>query len=132
MISKRQALIGLSLIPSMAVASGGGGKETASESDFVAASQVTSTIMSGFKPVGLMQIDVGVYTKDKALKSKLASLKPVLVANWRGALQDFCNRFYMPGNVPDANILLPMLQKAIAPQIGGGNARVLIQAIIAR
>ncbi len=132
MISKRQALFGLCLVPVAANASSGGGKSEASESDFVAASQVTATIMSGFKPVGLMQIDVGVYTKDKALKSKLSSLRPVLIANWRGALQDFCNRFYTVGNVPDANILSPMLQKAISAQIGGGNARVLIQAIIAR
>lgn len=132
MLSKRQALIGLCLMPAAAKAASGGGKSEASESDFVATSQVTATIMSGFKPVGLMQIDVGIYTKDKALKAKLGSLRPVLVANWRGALQDFCNRFYTVGNVPDANILAPLLQKAVAGQIGGGNARVLIQAMIAR
>ncbi len=132
MFSKRQLLLGMVLIPAAANASSGGGKKEASETDFVATSQVTATIMSGFKPVGLMQIDVGVYTKDKALKAKLNSLRPVLIANWRGALQDFCNRFYTVGNVPDANILVPMLQKAISQQIGGANARVLIEAIIAR
>lgn len=135
MLTKRQILQFLpliGLIPQLSFAASGSSKAKASESDFIAASQITGTIVNGLRPVGIMQVDLGIYTTDQNLKLKLAQLKPVLVSAWRAGLQEYINRFYTPGQVPDANLLAGILQKSIMPQIGNGRARVLIQAIIAR
>lgn len=135
MLTKRQILQTIPLIgfiPEFAFASGGATKAKASESDFIATSQITGTIVNGLRPVGIMQVDLGIYTTDQNLKARLTQLKPVLVSSWRAGLQEYINRFYTPGQVPDANILAGILQRAIAPQIGNAKARVLIQAIIAR
>lgn len=122
----------LLLAPSTAIASGGAEKAKPAESNFIVTSQITGTIMNGLKAVGIMQVDLGIYTTDQTLKARLPQLKPVLVSSWRAGLQEYINRYYTPGQVPDANILIGILQRVITPQIGTGKARVLIQAIIAR
>jgi hypothetical protein len=137
MLSRRKILISLivsSILPVSAMASGGGGHGGAkpAESDFILPSQITGTIMNGLRPQGLMQVDVGIYTKDSNLKALLPQMRPILVANWRAALQEYLNRYYRPGQVPDANLLASLMQKSIQKQIGQSQARVIIQAIIAR
>lgn len=119
------------LAPAIAQASGAP-KAAPAESDYIVPAQITGTIMNGYRPIGIIQVDVGIYTKDSRLKAVLPQLKPVLVANWRAALQDYLGRFYRPGQVPDSQMLQGLMQKAIAQQIGNANARVVIQAIIAR
>ncbi len=117
--------------PELALAAGGGGKP-AQESNFILPTQVNGNIMSGGRSVGIMQIDIGVYTTDPEVKTRLTALSPVLRANWRAALQEFIHKFYFPGTVPDALILTGLLQKTIIPHLGNSRARILIQSIIAR
>lgn len=117
--------------PELALAAGGGGKP-AQESNFILPTQVNGNIMSGGRSVGIMQIDIGIYTVDSALKTRLTALAPVLRANWRAALQEFIVKFYLPGSVPDALMLTGLLQKAIIPHLGNSRGRVIIQSVIAR
>lgn len=123
--------IGISLIvPPIALASGAPEKKAGQESNFVGAAQVTATITNGARAAGIIQIDVGIYTTDAALKGQIANMAPLLRARWRSALQDFVNRYYTFGTVPDANILGSALQRAIDPLTAPKRGRVLIQAII--
>ena len=115
-----------------AVLANGAPKAKPAESDYIVPSQITGTIMNGNRPAGIIQVDLGIYTTDARLKTVLPQLKPVLVSNWRATLQDYLGRFYRPGQVPDSQMLQGLMQKAITPQIGNSNARVVIQAIIAR
>lgn len=119
------------LLPKAVLASGAP-KAKPAESDYIVPSQITGTIMNGNRPAGIIQVDLGIYTTDARLKTLLPQLKPVLISNWRAALQDYLGRFYRPGQVPDSQMLQGLMQKAIARQIGNANARVVIQAIIAR
>lgn len=126
------ALASGAFAPSLVLASGGANKAPAQESNFVAISQITASITNGVRPVGIMQVDVGIYTTDAALKARLANMLPILKSHWRAALQDFVSRYYTAGYVPDANILSGLLQRAIDPILAPSRGRVLIQAIIAR
>ena len=123
--------IGLSFFtPSIGAAAGGPEKKAGQESNFVGATQVTATITNGARAAGIIQIDVGIYTTDAALKGQIANMAPLLRSRWRSALQDFVNRYYSFGSVPDANILGAALQRAIDPLTAPKRGRVLIQAII--
>lgn len=102
------------------------------ESNFILPTQVTGTIMSGFRAVGIMQADIGVYTVDANLKMRLNLIKPVLQSRWRAALQEYLNNYYNYGEVPDAVVLSTLLQRALLQFTGKSRARVLIQGLIAR
>lgn len=119
------------LISNIANAAGGGAKP-AQESNFILPTQVNGNVMANGRAIGIMQIDIGVYTTDAALKSKLTALAPVLRANWRAALQEFIVKYYLPGTVPDALILTGLLQRTLIPHMGNARGRILLQSIIAR
>jgi|APTNR8051073442_1049403.scaffolds.fasta_scaffold37554_2 hypothetical protein len=117
-------------LPSVLMASGAPTKKAGQESNFVGVTQVTATITNGARAAGIIQVDVGIYTTDSALKQQIANMAPLLRSRWRSALQDFVNRYYTFGSVPDANILAGALQRAIDPLTAPKRGRVLLQAII--
>lgn len=124
--------VALAFMPEISAAAGHGEPKQPQLGNYVLQTQITGTIISGTRSVGIMQADVVIYTVDNNLKQRLVSLKPVIISKWRAALQFYSSKYYVAGTVPDANMVAGLLQRAISEELRGSRARVLIMAIIAR
>lgn len=119
--------MGLLPIPALAA-----GANKPSESNYVGTTQITGSLMSGTRSVGIMQVDATVYTVDAALKQRLLASQPLIQSKWRNALQYYIANYYMIGSVPDASLIAALFQRAIGTEIGNSRGRVLIISVIAR
>lgn len=102
------------------------------ESGFIGQMQVTATIMHAMRPAGLLQVDAGLVVPDSALRTRVQGLGPVLRAAWRAAAQDYVNRQYTRGRVPDARLMAQSLQAATDRVVGRPGAQVVMISLIAR
>jgi hypothetical protein len=108
-------------------------KESAGgESGFVGQMQVTATIMQSMRPAGLLQVDAGLVVPDPILRTRVQGLGPVIRAAWRSAAQDYVNRQYTRGRVPDARLMAANLQAATDRVVGRPGAQVVMISLIAR
>jgi hypothetical protein len=55
-----------------------------------------------------------------------------LRAAWRGTAQEFVNSFFIPGRVPDTQILGERMQAVTDRVVGPGIARVVLLSVIVR
>jgi hypothetical protein len=107
-------------------------KKAASDSPFVAQSQISVTMMRSMRPVGMLQADVGILVTNQAQRARATALTPVLRDTWRRTTQEFANSSVMQGRPPDAVLLGQRLQSATDQIIGPGVARVLFTSLIVR
>jgi flagellar basal body-associated protein FliL len=107
-------------------------KKAASDSLFVAQSQISVTMMRSMRPVGMLQADVGILVTNQAQRARAAALTPVLRDTWRRTTQEFANSSVIQGRPPDAVLLGQRLQSATDQIIGPGVARVLFTSLIVR
>jgi hypothetical protein len=110
----------------------GASKSEARDSPFTGQSQIAATVMQSSRPIGVLQVDVGILVPNSGQRQRAASLQPVLRDGWRRTTQEFANRYYVRGQVPDANLLGQRLQIATDQVLGAGNARVLLTSVIVR
>ncbi len=123
------ALILLAPAPTWAA---GGGKAEVRDSPFTGQSQIAVTVMQSSRPIGVIQVDVGILVPNIGQRQRAAALQPVLRDAWRRTTQEFANRYYTPRQVPNAVLLGQRLQAATDQVLGAGNARVLLTSVIAR
>lgn len=102
------------------------------DTPFVGQTQLAATVMRLSRPIGILQVDVGVLVTNSAQRQRADALKPVLRDAWRRTTQEFANRYYVPGRVPDAVLLGQRLQVAADEVLGRGTARVLLTSLIVR
>lgn len=106
----------------------GGGNEAG----FLGSNQITASIMRQFRPVGLMQIDMGIVVSAIPQRERAQAATPALRAAWRGVAQEFVNSFFIPGRVPDTQILGQRMQAVTDRVVGNGIARVVLLSVIVR
>ena len=109
------------------VSRGGG-----NEAGFLGSNQITATIMRQFRSVGLMQIDMGIVVSALPKRERAQAATPTLRAAWRGVAQEFVNSFFIPGRVPDTQILGQRMQAVTDRVVGPGIARVVLLSVIVR
>lgn len=122
----------LMLAPFGANAAGGGGKGPASESAFLAPTQIATSVLVSFRPAGIMQVDMGLYVPDQSKRARILAMQPVLRNAWRRTTQEFTNNYYVRGRVPDAVLLGQRLQAATDEVLGAGQARVMLASVLVR
>ena len=127
-----QALVVMALFGTSAVAAAQGGKAEVRDSPFIGQTQVAATVLQSFRPIGVFQVDMGIMVTNSGQRVRAASLQPVLRDAWRRTTQDFVNRYYVPGRVPDAVLLGQRLQAATDQVLGQGTARLLLTSVIVR
>jgi hypothetical protein len=106
----------------------GGGNEAG----FLGSNQITATIMRQFRSVGIMQIDMGIVVSAMPKREPVQAATPALRAAWRGVAQEFVNSFFIPGRVPDTQILGQRMQAVTDRVVGPGIARVVLLSVIVR
>lgn len=128
-------LAAASTSPDQASASGNakkGGKGPDSPSGYSGQMQVTANVLVNNRPAGILQLDAGLYSEIPEVRTSLNSYGAMLRSAWRGTAQDFCNRFYTRGTVPDAALLANQLQAATDRVLGPRRARVMMVSLIVR
>lgn len=128
-------LAAASTSPDQASASGSakkGGKGPDSPSGYSGQMQVTANVLANNRPAGILQLDAGLYSEIPEVRTSLNSYGAMLRAAWRGTAQDFCNRFYTRGTVPDSAFLANQLQAATDRVLGPRRARVMMVSLIVR
>jgi hypothetical protein len=118
-------------IPSGVYAAGGKSGGT-SDSPFIGQTQIASSVVVSLRPVGLMQVDMGVYVPNASNRARVMALQPVLRNAWRRTTQEFTNSYFTPGRVPDAALLGQRLQAATDEVLGRGVGRVLLVSVLVR
>ena len=106
----------------------GGGNEAG----FLGSNQITASIMRQFRSVGTMQIDMGIVVSAISNRARAQAATPALRAAWRGVAQEFVNSFFIPGRVPDTQILGQRMQAVTDRVVGPGIARVVLLSVIVR
>lgn len=106
----------------------GGGNEAG----FLGSNQITANIMRQYRSVGLMQIDMGIVVSAMPKRERAQAATPALRAAWRGVAQEFVNSFFIPGRVPDTQILGQRMQAVTDRVVGPGIARVVLLSVIVR
>jgi hypothetical protein len=106
----------------------GGGNEAG----FLGSNQITATIMRQFRSVGIMQIDMGIVVSAMPKREPVQAATPALRAAWRGVAQEFVNSFFIPGRVPDTQILGQRMQAVTDRVVGPGIAHVVLLSVIVR
>ena len=106
----------------------GGGNEAG----FLGSNQITASIMRQFRSVGIMQIDMGIVVSAMPKRERAQAATPALRAAWRGVAQEFVNSFFIPGRVPDTQILGQRMQAVTDRVVGPGVARVVLLSVIVR
>lgn len=125
-------VLALIVLAPMPICAAGAGKTEVRDSPFTGQSQIAVTVMQSSRPIGVIQVDVGILVPNVAQRQRAAALQPVLRDAWRRTTQEFANRYYIPRRVPDAVLLGQRLQAATDQVLGAGNARVLLTSLIAR
>ena len=128
-------LAAASTSPDQASASGNakkGGKGPDSPSGYSGQMQVTANVLVNNRPAGILQLDAGLYSEIPEVRTSLNAYGAMLRSAWRGTAQDFCNRFYTRGTVPDAALLANQLQAATDRVLGPRRARVMMVSLIVR
>ena len=106
----------------------GGGNEAG----FLGSNQITASIMRQYRSVGIIQIDMGIVVGAMPQRERAQAATPALRAAWRGVAQEFVNSFFIPGRVPDTQILGQRMQAVTDRVVGPGIARVVLLSVIAR
>ena len=106
----------------------GGGNEAG----FLGSNQITANIMRQYRSVGLMQIDMGIVVSAMLKRERAQAATPALRAAWRGVAQEFVNSFFIPGRVPDTQMLGQRMQAVTDRVVGPGIARVVLLSVIVR
>ncbi len=106
----------------------GGGNEAG----FLGSNQITASIMRQYRSVGIIQIDMGIVVSAMPQRERAQAATPALRAAWRGVAQEFVNSFFIPGRVPDTQILGQRMQAVTDRVIGPGIARVVLLSVIVR
>ena len=106
----------------------GGGNEAG----FLGSNQITASIMRQYRSVGIMQIDMGIVVSAMPKREQAQAATPALSAAWRGTAQEFVNSFFIPGRVPDTQILGERMQAVTDRVVGPGIARVVLLSVIVR
>ncbi len=106
----------------------GGGNEAG----FLGSNQITASIMRQYRPVGIIQIDMGIVVSAIPKRERAQAATPALRAAWRGVAQEFVNSFFIPGRVPDTQILGQRMQAVTDRVVGPGIARVVLLSVIVR
>jgi hypothetical protein len=120
--------------PHAAYAAGGGGAAKGSNGDspFIAQTQIATSVLVSFRPVGVFQVDMGLYVTNQSQRQRILAMQPVLRNAWRRTTQEFTNSYYVRGRVPDAVLLGQRLQAATDEVLGVGAARVLLASVVVR
>jgi hypothetical protein len=122
----------LALLAPQTAFAAGGSKGSTADTPFIAQTQIATSVLVSFRPVGVFQVDMGLYVTNSGQRSRIASLQPVLRNAWRRTTQEFTNSYYVPGRVPDAALLGQRLQAATDEIIGPDVARVLLASVVVR
>jgi hypothetical protein len=122
----------LAWLPNGAFAASGASKGGSGDTPFIAQTQIATSVLVSFRPVGIFQVDMGLYVPNQSQRARIISLQPVLRNAWRRTTQEFTNSYYVRGRVPDAVLLGQRLQAATDEVLGTDSARVLLASVVVR
>ena len=95
---------------------------------YIAVQSLHATVTHDLRFAGVMSVDVGIEFKTEDQKQKAFAYMPRLRDALRGAVGAYVSRSYIPGSVPDFDILHFQLQRAADRVMGPDVATVTIAA----
>ena len=113
-----------------AYAAGGSNKKTVISASYVEFGGMAATIARDYRPVGILQIEVGVEAVDHHLHDRVVRLEPRLRAACAESLRIYASEVYMTGTPPDADELAAMMQGAIDQALGQEGAQLLLGTLV--
>ena len=105
-------------------------KRLTSSKDYVQLNTITAPIAARYRFNGILVVDVGLDVPDPKLHALAELSKPRLQDTLRAALSDYTHALYRPGQLPDPERMLAMMQMAVNKSLGAPGARVLFVSIM--
>mgnify|MGYP003109927381 CR=1 FL=1 len=101
-----------------------------SSTDFVPLAPLTATLQADYRLRGILQIEAGLEIPDSRLRARAETMMPRLRNAYVTQLSIYAGANYRYGELPDADRISTMLQRATDDVLGQEGARVLIGMIV--
>lgn len=101
-----------------------------SSPDFVPLAPLTATLQADYRLRGILQIEAGLEIPDSRLRARAEEMMPRLRNAYVTQLSIYAGANYRYGDLPDAERISAMLQRATDQVLGQEGARVLLGMVV--
>ncbi|WP_146190578.1 hypothetical protein [Marinicauda salina] len=108
----------------------GRGRVITGSEDYVPLDPIVAAVQADFALKGLLHIEVGLNADSPALRRRIEARMPRLRDAYTAAILSYTGLAYQYGDVPDAEQISAMLQRATDSTLGETGATVLLGMII--
>lgn len=106
------------------------GRSITSSPDFVPLAPLTATLQADYRLRGILQIEAGLEIPDSRLRARAEEMMPRLRNAYVTQLSIYAGANYRYGEMPDAERISVMLQRATDEVLGQEGARVLLGMVV--
>ena len=106
------------------------GRSITSSPDFVPLAPLTATLQADYRLRGILQIEAGLEIPDSRLRARAEEMMPRLRNAYVTQLSIYAGANYRYGEMPDAERISMMLQRATDEVLGQKGARVLLGMVV--
>lgn len=106
------------------------GRSITSSPDFVPLAPLTATLQADYRLRGILQIEAGLEIPDSRLRARAEEMMPRLRNAYVTQLSIYAGANYRYGELPDAERISMMLQRATDDVLGQEGARVLLGMVV--
>lgn len=106
------------------------GRSITSSPDFVPLAPLTATLQADYRLRGILQIEAGLEIPDSRLRARAEEMMPRLRNAYVTQLSIYAGANYRYGEMPDAERISMMLQRATDEVLGQEGARVLLGMVV--
>ena len=106
------------------------GRSITSSPDFVPLAPLTATLQADYRLRGILQIEAGLEIPDSRLRARAEEMMPRLRNAYVTQLSIYAGANYRYGEMPDAERISMMLQRATNEVLGQEGARVLLGMVV--
>lgn len=106
------------------------GRSITSSPDFVPLAPLTATLQADYRLRGILQIEAGLEIPDSRLRARAEEMMPRLRNAYVTQLSIYAGANYRYGEMPDAERISTMLQRATDEVLGQEGARVLLGMVV--
>lgn len=106
------------------------GRSITSSPDFVPLVPLTATLQADYRLRGILQIEAGLEIPDSRLRARAEEMMPRLRNAYVTQLSIYAGANYRYGEMPDAERISMMLQRATDEVLGQEGARVLLGMVV--
>ena len=106
------------------------GRSITSSPDFVPLAPLTATLQADYRLRGILQIEAGLEIPDSRLRARAEEMMPRLHNAYVTQLSIYAGANYRYGEMPDAERISMMLQRATDEVLGQEGARVLLGMVV--